>query len=73
MFFIKKTFRKRICVFDLDETLVHCVGSIKNTKPNEYQNVIKVLLPNKVAVDVGLNVRPNWKESLKKKLVKNFI
>ena len=27
--FYKKTFRKRICVFDLDETIVHCVGSIK--------------------------------------------
>jgi Dullard-like phosphatase family protein len=71
--FHKKTFRKRICVFDLDETLVHCVGSIKNKKPNEYQDVIKVLLPNKVAVDVGLNVRPNWKESLKKISEKFYI
>ena len=71
--FYKKTFRKRICVFDLDETIVHCVGSIKNKKPSEYQNVIKVLLPNKIAVDVGLNIRPNWKESLKKISEKYYI
>ena len=71
--FYKKTFRKRICVFDLDETIVHCVGSIKNKKPSEYQNVIKVLLPNKIAVDVGLNIRPNWKESIKKISEKYYI
>jgi len=71
--FYKKTFRKRICVFDLDETIVHCVGSIKNKNPSEYQNVIKVLLPNKIAVDVGLNIRPNWKESIKKISEKYYI
>ena len=71
--FYKNTFRKRICVFDLDETIVHCVGSIKNKKPSEYQNVIKVLLPNKIAVDVGLNVRPNWKDSIKKISEKYYI
>ena len=71
--FYKNTFRKRICVFDLDETIVHCVGSIKNKKPSDYQNVIKVLLPSKIAVDVGLNVRPNWKESIKKISEKYYI
>ena len=56
--------RKKIAVFDLDETLIHCIGDIRTKKKEEYQNVINVLMPNNINVKIGINIRPNWKESL---------
>ena len=40
---------KKIALFDLDETLVHCIGEInsKENKKKKYQNVIEVILPSK--------------------------
>ena len=60
----KNGIKKKIALFDLDETLVHCTGDIK-AKKEKYQNVIEIKLPGKQAVQVGLNVRPLWKQTLK--------
>jgi len=60
----KNGIKKKIALFDLDETLVHCTGDIK-VKKEKYQNVIEIKLPGKQAVQVGLNVRPLWKQTLK--------
>ena len=60
----KKAFKKRIALFDLDETLVHCTGDIKSGKNNNYQHVIDITLPGKNTVKVGINLRPLWKETL---------
>ena len=66
----KKRNKKKIALFDLDETLVHCTGDIKITK-EKYQHVIEVNLPGKKIVHVGINIRPYWKQTfnlIKKKL-----
>jgi Dullard-like phosphatase family protein len=59
----KKNKKKKIALFDLDETLVHCTGDIRVTK-EKYQNVIQVTLPGKQTIQVGINVRPYWKQTL---------
>ena len=68
--FPKEIRNKKIALFDLDETLVHCVGEIteKNKNNKEFINTkkIKVLLPNKKEILIGINIRPHWKESLDK-------
>ena len=59
----KKGIKKRIALFDLDETLVHCTGDI-NIKKDKYQHSIEIKLPGKQAVQVGINLRPYWKQTL---------
>lgn len=53
---------KKIAIFDLDETLIHC--EIKNYKDAE--NIIEIKLPSNKRVKVGINLRPHCVESLKK-------
>ena len=36
---------KKIALFDLDETLVHCTGEINENNHKKYQNVVEVILP----------------------------
>jgi len=52
--------KKRIAIFDLDETLVHC--EFKNIEKSQFQ--IDVKLPSKKTVKIGLNIRPHLKEAL---------
>ena len=59
----KKGVKKRIALFDLDETLVHCTGDVK-VKKDKYQHAIEINLPGKQAVKVGINLRPYWKQTL---------
>ena len=51
---------KKIAIFDLDETLIHCTG--KDVSNAQY--IIDVTLPSKQTVKIGINLRPNWKEAL---------
>ena len=57
---------KKIALFDLDETLVHCIGEINSNenKKKKYQNIIEVTLPSKKKVKIGINIRPYWKDAL---------
>ena len=61
---------KKIALLDLDETLVHCVGEInKDNCDNpdfKYDHKIKVFLPCKKEVTIGINIRPHLKELLDK-------
>ena len=59
----KRNIKKKIALFDLDETIVHCTGDIKTTK-EKYQHVIEVKLPGKQTIQVGINLRPYWKQTL---------
>jgi len=59
----KNKIKKKIALFDLDETLVHCTGDVKNQK-EKYQHKIEIKLPGKQAVEVGINLRPYWKQTL---------
>ena len=66
--FPKEIQNRKLALFDLDETLVHCVGEIteKNFENKEFNNTnkVKVLLPNKKEILIGINIRPYWKECL---------
>lgn len=53
---------KKLAVFDLDETLIHCM--VKNI--DESQHIIEVTLPSRKKGKIGLNIRPHWKEALDK-------
>ena len=55
--------RKKIALFDLDETLVHCTGDI-NLHKEKYQHRINITLPGSKEVSVGINIRPLWKKTL---------
>ena len=55
--------QKKIALFDLDETLVHCTGDI-NLKSEPFQDSVNVVLPGNIETKVGINVRPFWKKTL---------
>ena len=55
--------KKKIALFDLDETLVHCTGDI-NLKNEPYQHCIEIVLPGNKKSKVGINIRPFWKKTL---------
>jgi len=55
--------QKKIALFDLDETLVHCTGDI-NINKEPYQHSIDISLPGNKEVTVGINIRPFWKKTL---------
>ena len=61
--FPKHMKNKKIALFDLDETLIHCVGEIKPGLELKYDHKIEVNLPNRKAI-IGINERPFWRESL---------
>ena len=52
--------QKKIALFDLDETLVHC----NNNEPGMNGDVVNVKLPTNKIVKVGLNIRKNWQNAL---------
>mmetsp|Transcript_25359 Transcript_25359/g.25093 ORF Transcript_25359/g.25093 Transcript_25359/m.25093 type:complete len:102 (-) Transcript_25359:171-476(-) len=49
-------------IFDLDETLVHCVDEPETDNPHV---VLKVTFPTGETVDAGINIRPYAIECLK--------
>ena len=59
---LPKSNNKKLALFDLDETLVHCTGNITNNQ--EYQYIVQVTLPLGKKVKIGINVRPHMKQAL---------
>ena len=62
---------KKIALFDLDETIVHCIGEINmnniESLSRQSDAKIKVHLPGgKKEVTIGINIRPHWEEALNK-------
>ena len=57
------TRHKKTIIFDLDETLVHCIDDLEN---NNYDLPISVTFPTGETIDAGINVRPYTYECLKK-------
>jgi CTD small phosphatase-like protein 2 len=47
--------KKKVIVFDLDETLVHW---LEDFEPSEVDHVLTIQFPNNEVVDAGLNIRP---------------
>ena len=72
-FHFPKDDKKKIALFDLDETLVHCNGQIDVNNIENYTKerdaIIDVSLPHKT-VKVAINIRPYWKECLD--LIKDY-
>ena len=67
---------KKIALFDLDETIVHCIGEINmnnlESLSKQSDAKIKVRLPGgKKEVTIGINIRPHWEEALSK-IKKNY-
>ena len=64
--FPKEESFKKIVLFDLDETLAHCIGEIKGDMPNKkkYNHVVNVTLPSKKKTKIGINIRPHWEETM---------
>ena len=56
---------KKIALFDLDETLVHCTKEPRGLNGD----TVNIKLPTNKIVPVGLNIRSHWKEALD--LIKN--
>ena len=55
-----KGIRKKLAVFDIDETLIHCV--IK-----DYENckhIINIKMPTGKETKIGLNIRPYWQKAI---------
>ena len=62
---------KKIALFDLDETIVHCIGEINMNNVESFTKQcdakIKVKLPGgKREITIGINIRPHWEEALKR-------
>ena len=57
---------KKIALLDLDETLIHCIGEIKNDniKQMKCDKIIEVILPTKKKVKIGINIRPHLFEAM---------
>ena len=49
-------------IFDLDETLIHCVDDIEAETPDV---VLKITFPNGEVIDAGINIRPYVHNCLK--------
>jgi CTD small phosphatase-like protein 2 len=54
---------KKTIIFDLDETLVHCIDDIEH---NPCDQEISVTFPNGETVKAGINIRPYALECLRK-------
>ena len=54
--------KKRLAIFDLDETLTHC--KLKNIE--SAQRKVKIKISASIERTVGLNIRPNYEETIKK-------
>ena len=67
---VKNKIKKKIALFDLDETLVHCTGDINNKDGETYQHCIEISLPGNKETKVGINIRPHWKKTLN--LIKKY-
>lgn len=59
----KKPHINKTVIFDLDETLVHCVEDIYNNKADK---LIQVKFPNGEVATAGINIRPYAIECLRR-------
>ena len=56
--------RKKLAVFDLDETLIHGVVNTQNYENKD--NLLSITLPSKKIAKIGVNIRPHWEEAIQR-------
>ena len=56
--------RKKLAVFDLDETLIHGVVNTQNYRNKD--NILSIILPSKKIAKIGVNIRPHWEEAIQR-------
>lgn len=54
-------FQKKLAIFDMDETLIHCVDDIETQDPDI---VLEIDFPDEEMVYAGINIRPYIMECL---------
>jgi CTD small phosphatase-like protein 2 len=54
--------QKKTIIFDLDETLIHCVDDIENEVSDA---ILNIAFPNGEIVKAGINIRPYAIECLR--------
>jgi CTD small phosphatase-like protein 2 len=60
---LPRTLHSKTLIFDLDETLIHCV---ENIQTQSYDMLISVEFENGELIEAGINIRPFAYECLKK-------
>ena len=60
--------QKKLVIFDMDETLIHCVDDIETQDP---EVILEVDFPDEETVYAGINIRPYIVDCLKE-AAKNF-
>ena len=60
---LPKTIHKKTLIFDLDETLVHCIDDIDN---QTFDLPLTVTFPSGETIQAGINIRPYVYQCLKK-------
>jgi len=67
-FLNKNSNSKKVALFDLDETIVHCIGEINMNNVENFSRQgdakIKVQLPGGKQITIGINIRPHWEQAL---------
>lgn len=53
---------EKLVVFDLDETLVHCIYNDQDI--DEADVFLDIKMPNGKTANTGFNIRPYWKEMI---------
>ncbi len=58
--------KKKLIIFDLDETLIHCVGTKEECEGRPIDAFVKLKFPGEDEITAGINIRPRLHECLDK-------
>ena len=58
--------RKKLIIFDLDETLIHCVGTQEECEGKNISKYVDLQFPGEETITAGINVRPYVQECIER-------
>lgn len=56
--------KKPLVIFDLDETLIHCVGTREECGGKKIDRFVELKFEGEDPIDAGINIRPHLKAAL---------